>query len=95
VSGHATGGSGKNLGGRSGRIAELHVIPQRALDRIRINYAVEMHRRTRVLGNFPDVQSLVTLVAARLRNVAATQWWGSIQYLDMNRFNTPNPTNEE
>ena len=95
MSGHATGGSCKNLEGRFGKIAVQDIIPQRALDRIRINYAVEMHRRTRVLGNFPDVQSLVILVAARLRNVAATQWWDSIQYLDMNRFNTPNPTNEE
>lgn len=74
MSGHAPGGSGKNLGGRYGKIAVQHIIPKRALDRIRTNYAVEMLRRTRVLGNFPSVQSALILAAARLGNVAITQW---------------------
>ena len=87
MSGHATGGSCKNLEGRFGKIAVQHIIPKRALDRIRTNYAVEMLRRTRVLGNFPDVQSALILAAARLGNVAITQWWSSILHLDMDCFN--------
>lgn len=34
----------------------------------------EIHRRTRVGGAFPDGQSALMLVAARLRHVAATKW---------------------
>ncbi len=45
----------------------------------------EIRRRTRVVGNFPDRQSALMLVAARLRYVASTRW-GSRRYLDMNRF---------
>jgi hypothetical protein len=48
MSGHATGGSGKNLGGRFGKIAVLHFFPQRALDQIRTNYAVGIRRRSGV-----------------------------------------------
>lgn len=95
MSGHATGGSGKNLGGRYGKIAVLHVIPQRALDRIRTNYALKMRRRTRVLGKFPDVQSALILVATRLRNVALTQLLSSIWHLDLDFFNNFNSTKEE
>ena len=42
----------------------------------------EIRRRTRVVGNFPDGQSALMLVAARLRYVAGTTW-GSKRYLDM------------
>lgn len=45
----------------------------------------EVRRRTRVVGNFPDGNSAVMLVAARLRHVAGTKW-GSQAYLDMNRL---------
>jgi len=45
----------------------------------------EIRRRTRVVGAFPDGQSALMLVAARLRHVAATKW-GSKRYLQMNRL---------
>jgi len=45
----------------------------------------EIRRRTRVVGNFPDGESALMLVAARLRYVAGTRW-GSRRYLDMDRL---------
>jgi transposase-like protein len=45
----------------------------------------EIRRRTRVVGNFPDGQSAVMLVAARLRHIAGTRW-GKRIYLDMERL---------
>jgi putative transposase len=45
----------------------------------------EIRRRTRVVGAFPDGQSALMLVAARLRHVAATRW-GTRQYLNMDRL---------
>lgn len=45
----------------------------------------EVRRRTRVVGNFPDGNSAVMLVAARLRHVSSTKW-GSQAYLDMTRL---------
>jgi putative transposase len=45
----------------------------------------EIRRRTRVVGAFPDGQSALMLVAARLRHVAATKW-GTKRYLQMNRL---------
>ena len=42
----------------------------------------EVRRRTRVVGAFPDGQSALMLVAARLRHVAGTRW-GQRRYLDM------------
>ncbi|MBX3407041.1 MAG: IS256 family transposase [Phycisphaeraceae bacterium] len=45
----------------------------------------EVRRRTRVVGAFPDGQSALMLVAARLRHVAGTRW-GTRRYLDMNRL---------
>lgn len=44
----------------------------------------EIRRRTRVGGNFPDGESALMLVAARLRHIAGTQW-GTRRYLDMSR----------
>ena len=40
----------------------------------------EVRRRTRVVGAFPDGQSALMLVAARLRHIAATKW-GTRRYL--------------
>ena len=34
----------------------------------------ETRRRTRVVGTFPDGNSALMLVCARLRHVAGTQW---------------------
>ncbi|MCG3122662.1 MAG: hypothetical protein GIKADHBN_01055 [Phycisphaerales bacterium] len=48
----------------------------------------EVRRRTRVVGAFPDGQSALMLVAARLRHVAGTRW-GLRRYLDMTRLTEP------
>ena len=45
----------------------------------------EIRRRTRVVGAFPDGNSALMLVAARLRHVASTKW-GTRRYLDMGRL---------
>jgi putative transposase len=45
----------------------------------------ELRRRTRVVGAFPDGESAVMLVGARLRHVAGTKW-GSRRYLDMSHL---------
>jgi putative transposase len=45
----------------------------------------EIRRRTRVVGAFPDGNSALMLVAARLRYVAGTRW-GTRKYLDMSRL---------
>lgn len=55
--------------------------------RIRTNNVIErlnreIRRRTRVVGAFPDGNSALMLVCARLRHVAGTQW-GSKKYLNM------------
>lgn len=42
----------------------------------------EIRRRTRVVGCFPDGNSALMLVAARLRHIAGTKW-GTRQYLKM------------
>jgi putative transposase len=48
----------------------------------------EIRRRTRVVGAFPDGQSALMLVAARLRHVAGTRW-GTRRYLDMEHLRKP------
>ncbi len=58
--------------------------------RIRTNNVLErimreIRRRTRVVGNFPDGQSALMLVAARLRHIAGTTW-SSRRYLDMDKM---------
>ncbi len=42
----------------------------------------EIRRRTRAIGAFPDGNSALMLVCARLRHVAASKW-GSKRYMDM------------
>ena len=42
----------------------------------------EIRRRTRVVGSFPDGNSALMLVCARLRHVAGTQW-GNRKYMNM------------
>ena len=46
----------------------------------------EIRRRTRVVGCFPDGNSALMLVAARLRHIAGTRW-GMKQYLKIARIN--------
>jgi transposase-like protein len=45
----------------------------------------EIRRRTRAVGAFPDGNSALILVAARLRHILGTQW-GSKRYLDMSHL---------
>lgn len=45
----------------------------------------EIRRRTRVVGAFPDSQSALMLVAARLRHVVGTRW-GTQRYMNMDRL---------
>ena len=45
----------------------------------------EIRRRTRVVGCFPDGNSALMLVAARLRHIAGSKW-GTRQYLKMDRI---------
>jgi transposase-like protein len=45
----------------------------------------EVRRRTRVVGAFPDGQSALMLVSARLRHVAGTKW-GLRRYMDMKKL---------
>lgn len=45
----------------------------------------EIRRRTRVVGAFPDGDSAMLLVAARLRHIAGTKW-GTRRYLDMTKL---------
>lgn len=54
----------------------------------------EIRRRTRVVGCFPDGQSALMLVAARLRHMAATKW-GTRRYLDMDRLSSGQEVREE
>jgi len=42
----------------------------------------EIRRRTRVVGTFPDGNSALMLVCARLRHVAGSQW-GNKKYMNM------------
>ena len=64
--------------------------PREHRTRIRTNNPLErvmreIRRRTRVVGAFPDGNSALMLVAARLRHIAGTKW-GTRKYLDMSRL---------
>ena len=61
--------------------------PSQHWTRIRTNNTIErlnreIKRRTRAIGAFPDGQSALMLVCARLRHVAGTQW-GAKRYMNM------------
>ena len=45
----------------------------------------EIRRGTRVAGAFPDGNSALMLVAARLRHIAGTNW-GNKRYLDISQL---------
>jgi transposase-like protein len=69
---------------------EYMYFPSQHWRRIRTNNPLErimreIRRRTRVVGNFPDGQSALMLVAARLRHIAGTKW-GTKKYLNVNRI---------
>ena len=64
--------------------------PTEHWNRIRTNNTTErvnreIKRRTKAIGAFPDGQSVLMLVCARLRHVAASEW-GSKRYLNMNHL---------
>ena len=61
--------------------------PSEHWTRIRTNNVIErlnreIRRRTQVVGTFPDGNSPLMLVCARLRHVAGTQW-GNKKYMNM------------
>ena len=61
--------------------------PSEHWTRIRTNNVIErlnreIRRRTRVVGTFPDGNSALMLVCARLRHVAGTQW-GNRKYMNI------------
>ena len=77
---------------RSGAIETLsyYAFPNEHWRRIRTNNPMErimreIRRRTRVVGCFPDGNSALMLVGARLRHIAGTKW-GTRVYLDMKHF---------
>ena len=66
--------------------------PSEHWTRLRTNNMIErlnreIRRRTRVVGCFPDGNSALMLVCARLRHVAGTQW-GNKKYMNMKHFET-------
>ena len=66
---------------------QYSVFPSEHWTRIRTNNVIErlnreIRRRTRVVGTFPDGNSALMLVCARLRHVAGTQW-GCKKYMNM------------
>ena len=67
-----------------------YAFPEQHWRRIRTNNPMErimreIRRRTRVVGCFPDGNSALMLVSARLRHIAGTKW-GTRVYLDMKHF---------
>ncbi len=46
----------------------------------------EIRRRTRVVGAFPDGESALMLVSARLRHIESKSWSDSRVYLDMSKL---------
>ena len=61
--------------------------PSEHWSRIRTNNVIErlnreIRRRTRVVGSFPDGNSALMLVCAKLRHVAGAQW-GNKKYINM------------
>ena len=67
--------------------------PREHWRRIRTNNPLEriireVRRRTQVVGCFPDGNSALMLVSARLRHVAGTKW-GTRRYLDMTKLRRP------
>ena len=72
--------------------------PSQHWTRIRTNNTIErlnreIKRRTRAIGAFPDGQSALMLVCARLRHVAGTQW-GTKRYMNMEHLKEMDLQNE-
>ena len=78
-----------NMGYESSALTYMNFLTQH-WSRIRTNNTIErLNReikcRTRAIGAFPDVQSALMLVCARLRHVAGTQW-GAKRYINMDHL---------
>ena len=54
----------------------------------------EIKRRTKVVGTFPDGESALMLVCARLRHVASSSW-GTKRYLNMDHLTSMLLSQEE
>mgnify|MGYP001024322912 FL=1 len=90
--GYRSGHYDRNLTTTSGDIGAEETLPHCGFfsahwTRIRTNNVIErlnreIRRRTRVVGAFPDRNSALMLVCARLRHVAGTQW-GNKKYMNM------------
>ena len=65
---------------KDNRLCAKEIIGNRANVIERLNR--EIRRRTRVVGSFPDGNSALMLVCARLRHVAGSQW-GNKKYMNM------------
>ena len=66
--------------------------PSEHWQKIRTNNVIErlnreIRRRTRVVGTFPDGNSALMLVCARLRHVSGNQWGGK-KYMSMKHLET-------
>lgn len=84
------GKAAKLLGEGIEETLSYYDFPEQHHRRIRTNNPLErimreIRRRTRVVGAFPDGNSALMLVAARLRHIAGTKW-GLRQYLKMDRL---------
>ena len=55
---------------------------------------MEIRRRTRVVGSFPDAESALMLVAARLRHIMTSKW-GSVRYMNMDLLFDMEGNNEQ
>lgn len=85
---------------RTGAVETLsyYAFPSEHWRRIRTNNPMErimreIRRRTRVVGCFPDGNSALMLVGARLRYIAGSKW-GARRYLDMEHLLGPERTKE-
>jgi transposase-like protein len=86
------------VGNGIGETLSYMSFPREFWRRIRTNNPLErimreIRRRTRVVGNFPDGESALMLVAARLRHIASTKW-STKQYLNMKRLEEMNAEQE-
>lgn len=75
---------------RDGHVPAAGVFPDGHRRRIRTNNIIErlngeILRRTRVVGGFPDGNSVLMLVCARIRYVTENEW-SARRYLDMSRL---------
>ncbi len=73
--------------------------PTKHWTRIRTNNTLErlnkeIKRRTKVVGTFPDGESALMLVCARLRHVASSEW-GNKRYLNMEHLRSMLISEEE